>query len=494
MAKCNTKSYVIEFNLATTENDDAILETRFRIVCHITNVLVKHAIHCIKNLERDKTYKIIMNNYSKTKKFSKGEKETLKKLRMKYGLSEYQFHSYAKLQSNQYDIGSTIVQKIATRTWSSVYSYLYKNGEMIHFKKYRDIKSYENKCNGSNITFKNNVIYNNGLKMPIKYKKNDVLINNALKDIKNNYTKVKYCRIIRKWHKNKYVYKCQLILEGIPPKKKNIPTLIDKTVGIDIGTSTIAVVSDDKHIFKELAENIALIDREKRRLQRHRDRQNRANNPNNFNSDGTVKKGCKYWYCSNAMIKTDNKIKTLCQKRSNQLKQSHILLANEILKLGSNIIVEDMQWSVLAKKAKKTEISDKTGKYKKKERFGKTITNHAPSMLINIINTKLGYIDKQVNKVDCFKTAATKFNHLTGELMDITLSNRYVYINNQKVQRDLHSAFNLKYIIISKDKYEYDINAMNKNFNNFILKHNELLNLLRNEKQLGHKFPSCMGI
>lgn len=338
------------------------------------------------------------------------------------------------------------------------------------------------------------MISNNGLKMPIKYKKNDTLINNALKDIKNNYTKVKYCRIIRKWHKNKYVYKCQLILEGIPPKKNNIPILIDKTVGIDIGTSTIAVVSDNNYIFKELAENIALIDREKRQLQRHRDRQNKANNPNNFNIDGTVKKGCKYWHRSNAMIKTDNKIKTLCLKRSNQLKQSHILLANEILKLGSNIIVEDMQWSALAKKSKKTEISDKTGKYKKKKRFGKTIANHAPSTLISIINTKLGYIDKQVNKVDCFKTCATKFNHVTGEFMDTDLNTRFVNINGNEIQRDLHSAFNLKYIIISKDKYDYDINTMNENFDSFILKHNELLDSLKNQKQLGHKFPSCMGI
>ncbi|MDY3794782.1 MAG: hypothetical protein SO189_07505 [Erysipelotrichaceae bacterium] len=185
---------------------------------------------------------------------------------------------------------------------------------------------------------------------------------------------------------------------------------------------------------------------------------------------------------------------SLCLKRSNQLKQSHILLANEILKLGSNIIVEDMQWSALAKKSKKTEISNKTGKYKKKKRFGKTIANHAPSTLIDIINTKLSYIDKQVNKVDCFKTCATKFNHVTGEFMDTDLNTRFVNINGNEIQRDLHSAFNLKYIIISKDKYDYDINAMNENFDSFISKHNELLDSLKNQKQLGHKFPSCMGI
>ena len=35
---------------------------------------------------------------------------------------------------------------------------------------------------------------------------------------------------------------------------------------------------------------------------------------------------------------------------------------------------------------------------------------------------------------------------------------------------------------------------MNENFDSFISKHNELLDSLKNQKQLGHKFPSCMGI
>lgn len=68
-----------------------------------------------------------------------------------------------------------------------------------------------------------------------------------------------------------------------------------------------------------LAEGEASIGNDIKLLQRHWDRQNKINNPNNFNDDGTVKKGRKYWYFSKEMIKTDNKIKTLYQKRSNQL-------------------------------------------------------------------------------------------------------------------------------------------------------------------------------
>ena len=54
-----------------------------------------------------------------------------------------------------------------------------------------------------------------------------------------------------------------------------------------------------------------------------------------------------------------------------------------------------------------------------------------------------------IYKVDCFKTFATKFNHVTGEFMDTDLNTRFVNINGNEIQRDLHSAFNLKYISIN---------------------------------------------
>lgn len=55
-----------------------------------------------------------------------------------------------------------------------------------------------------------------------------------------------------------------------------------------------------------------------------------------------------------------------------------------------------MQWTALTKKARQTEKSEETVKYKKKKRYDKTIANRAPSMLIDIINMKPSYIDKRL--------------------------------------------------------------------------------------------------
>lgn len=486
-----TKSYIIELMLETSSNDDLVLKARFNIIHHITNVMVKHAKGMVNQLERDIQYRQIMNN-RKGKKFTKEEKQQLTDLRLKYGLSEYQFHKYVVTQKKMYEkhISIHVAQKIASKVWKSVDKYLFSNGKEIHFKKKEDVNSFEGKSNATGIRFKDGYVYTNGLKLKTKYRKNDKYIKYAL----DNH-RIKYCRIKRIWHKHQYRYYVDLIMEGIPNKTRNYG---NQTLGIDIGPSTIAVVSDSECLLQELAHNVNSIEQDLRKLQRHRDRENRANNPNNFNEDGTVIKGKHKWYKSKRMKLTDDKIKSLYQKRANQLKEAHNLLANKIVSLGTNIVVEDMDWVTLAKKSKNTEKSLKTGKFKRKKRFGKTIANHAPSKLIDIINTKLSYIDKKVTKVDCFKTAATKFNHLTGEYMNVNLKDRYVNIDNNQIQRDLHSAFNLKHILITKTKdeiiYDYNLEAMNQNFNQFINNHNTCINELIKQKQLGIKFPSCMSI
>ena len=85
----------------------------------------------------------------------------------------------------------------------------------------------------------------------------------ALESLEND---IKYCRIVRKPFKNGYKYFLQLIIEGYPPQKRingkvnhgNLrPTTLKSSVkgkvGIDIGTSTIAVCSNNKLILDELA-------------------------------------------------------------------------------------------------------------------------------------------------------------------------------------------------------------------------------------------------
>lgn len=485
------RRFALTLRLMTTEEDEAILAKRFRIASHIYNVMVKEARKRLHKLRKDKEYKEIMKHLSVSKgKYRKGDKTRLRELNRLYGLSEYDFHFYIDRGQKQYsqNIDSQARQKIATNVWRATEKVLYSTGKTIHFHKEGNLKSISGKSNATGIRYRNEYLLWNGLDIPVRIRKNDSYARECFEH------DICYCRIVRRWHKHKYRYYIQIVFKGIPPQKHMIED-DNIQVGIDIGPSTIAVVSSRGVVLTEMASDVDSIDAKIKRLNRKMDRQRRINNPDNYNENGTIKRQSKTfkrsWKWSGQMKKTSHRIRHLYALRASKLKQSHFMLANEILKLGTDIYIEDMSMQGLAKRSKKTEISEKTGRYKRKKRFGKSIGNHAPAMLINILNNKLSYMDREICKVNTYETRLSQLNHLTGEYEKHGLSDRWKVIGKYNVQRDLYSAFLLSNM---KTQNEVDIDACFDNFNSFMTYHDVKIDELRKQKHDGMKFPSCMGI
>ena len=484
--------FIIQLKLDTTKTDSRILEKRFRIANHIHNVMVKEARRRLSRLYRDSEYKEIISHLKASQgKYRPGDKQKLRDIQRAYGLSEYQFHAYVDKGQSQYskNIDSHSRQKIATHVWQATASCIFGGGKDIHFHKLVHCHSIEGKSNTSGIRYRNNRLCWNGLYIPVIIKKNDSYICEALGH------DICFCRIVRRWHKHQYRYYLQLVMKGISPCR-NVPDIHNTSkVGIDIGPSTIACVSEKGVILTELTEDVPAIDRRLRAMQRKLDRQRRMNNPNNYNHDGTIKKDTKtfkkIWKTSRHMSNTADEIRALYKKRAERLKQSHNRLANSILSLGTDIYIEDMDMMALAKRTQKTEVSEQTGKYKKKKRFGKSISNHAPSMLIDTIDRKLAYIERDICKVDTYQVKASQLNHITGEYIKPQLSERWKTIGAYVVQRDLYSAFLLSNMA---DQATVDIDECFNHYEDFIIMHNNAIEELIERKNTGKRFPSCMGI
>lgn len=106
--------------------------------------------------------------------------------------------------------------------------------------------------------------------------------------------KVKYVRLVRRKIAGSNHFYAQLVCEGKPfVKPKNI--LGTGNTGLDLGPSTIAVVSESGAQLKQFASELEFQDKQIRKLQRRMDRSRRATNPDNYNSNGTAKKGKKQW-------------------------------------------------------------------------------------------------------------------------------------------------------------------------------------------------------
>jgi len=85
---------------------------------------------------------------------------------------------------------------------------------------------------------------------------------------------IAYCRVVRKWVRKKYKFYVQIVFKGIPPAKRNKETGHFKRttgsgdVGLDIGLSTLAIVSEKKVKLLVLADRVRSFEGEKRLLQR----------------------------------------------------------------------------------------------------------------------------------------------------------------------------------------------------------------------------------
>ena len=488
MRKSKTPSFCLTLRLLPTEDGKVELEKRFRMGAHLYNICVKEALKRLNNLLKDREFQVLIRKPKKTD----DDKKKLEALREKYDLiGRYSLESYLNRGRQKFEkhIDSDTCAKIAQTVWCSVEAFLFKDGERVHFKRLNHFTSMECKTNKFGILFKNENIKWKGLCIPVRVKEKDSY---AKQCIQNN--RVKYCRIKRRWHKHEWRYYVDLVMEGFPPMKER--KIGEGRVGIDIGTSTIAAVSEANMVFKELNDGIESIDAEIRRLNRKLDRQRRANNPGNYNANGTIKRDSKtfhkVWRKSKQQRLTEDKIRERYAKRSAKLSHFQDGLANEIVSMGDEIVIETMNFQGLQKRAKKTEKSDKTGRYKKKKRFGKSISIHAPSSLIKKIKTRLAYHKGSFIEVDTYKMKASQANHITGEYMSSDLKNRWKeLIPDLFVQRDLYSAFLL---YNAKNKEEIDFELCEQTFDNFFNGHNRLIDKLHKQKKKGKIFPSCMGI
>jgi hypothetical protein len=446
MARKNTPTYTLELPLNIPVWQQNRLEKKFKIARYVYNSCLGEALKRHKRVKADKEHRVLLCVPK-----SKERDKQLSEIRLAYGFSEYGLHNFVKPIQRKFkeSIGSFEAQKLATRAFRAVEKLHFGKAKKVHFKGFADDISVENKSNATGLRYadgnilwgdrptKKNPKPKNLLCIPVAPKANDEYAYLALMD------RTKYVRILKREVRGKVRFFVQLIQEGYPPTKRKRKMAEDETkrVGLDIGSSTIAISSEDTVQLRELAPECHADEKKLRCIHRAMDRSKHATNLQNYNENGTIKKGRKTWTYSKRYIQLRRERKELYRKIAVQRKQSHEKLANEILELGSDVRVETMRFKSLQKRAKKTTRNKKNGKINPKKRFGKSIGNHAPAMLLTIIDRKLRYQGRTIKKIDTYATKASQFNHLTGEYTKKQLSERWNVFGGFSIISYLYSAF-----------------------------------------------------
>lgn len=373
----------------------------------------------------------------------------------------------------KYGIDAVFGLTKAEDVWSGMEKCLYDNGKTMHFSKYGELPCIRAKqisrgiplsVKGGNLRFKFHGI-EFGIKADDRFQNDEVnavlayLASADEMDKKAVDTFMEYgccidtyrpcyASLVVKKIRKKYRIFLHLTIEGkAVPKYDRYGKPRYKygkgTVGADIGTQTVAYTSKTEVGLKNLSErgnSITRSERLERLYYRAMDRSRRATNPDNYNPDGTVRKGKKVWQYSNHYRKLKYRHAELCRKNAINRQLAINEDVNHIRSLGHMLITEPKNFSKLARKAKETTVNKK-GKYNRKKRFGRSVKKRCPGGFQTALEKKFtntGGMYIEVPK----DYRASQYDHTADAYMKKKLSDRMYHLyDGTIVQRDWYSSF-----------------------------------------------------
>ena len=335
----------MELKLLSSKQDEGVLDLCFKYAWRIKVQLVKHArrqiqklredIHCRGLLAERAALKTAKDRFAAKRRTAIDHE--LNDIRMSYGLTKYQFKLWVQPLQHRYGryIDSRTAQCIADDIWTAVDKYIFGDGKRLHIPHLNDVHSIESNDNKTGIRYRSGHILWKSLNMQISRDKSNSYESEALT------RRVKYCRIVRKQFPGRWHYYVQLVMEGTPPQKHVVGS---GRVGIDPGTLSAAVVSGRACILTALNDGVSDHENQIKRIQRAMDRSRRSMNPDNYKSDGTVRKGHGRWVYSKRYRALQRAKRSLERRQAASLKCHHERLANDILELGDDVYTEDMNY------------------------------------------------------------------------------------------------------------------------------------------------------
>lgn len=267
------------------------------------------------------------------------------------------------------------------------------------------------------MVFEDNALSWSGLEIPCIVENNEVIAYGLKPE-----HRVKYCRLVRRKINSRNRFYVQLVLEGKPYQNPKHKIGIEE-IGLDVGPSTIAVVGDTRAELKQFCSELTPKQREKRKMQRKMERQRRAANPENYNENGTIKKGKKKWEKSNRYKKTSSELAELDRKLAAHRKSLHGRDQNDIIAMGTRIKAEKISYKALQKM------------------YGRSVFLRAPSMFMGGLKRKAENAGGHLIEFPTNSTKLSQVCHICGNHVEKSLSQRWHICCGMEVQRDLYSAF-----------------------------------------------------
>lgn len=418
-SKERTDSFIATLRLKTTTKQEKQLLVLSECARMLYNSVLGETKSRMNALKNTALYQQTIRIPKNTKENKETRKQNFKYINEQFGFTDASLQAFGTKTKNASKfiaehLGTHVCQKISTRAFKAQQKVALRQSKKAKFKRKGEFVSLEGKNNKTFLRYSNGYALIGDITCKCLIDPKDKWMQYALNQ------RIKYCRLICKMMKSKKVFYLQLILEGKPYQKYEIGT---EETGLDIGPSTLAVVSDTSAELKQFCNELDFLDKEKRRNQRKLDRQRRKNNPQNYDEKGRIKKGRKTWMYSKRYMKTKAIIQEYERKLSEQRKTLHGKEVNSIFKQSKIVKTEKLSYKAFQKL------------------FGKSVGRRAPSQFIQRLKQRM---ESNGGIFQEFSTYKTKLSQTCqcGIIKKKKLSQRWHKCECGVVsQRDLYSAF-----------------------------------------------------
>lgn len=420
MPRAKTPTFVLELPLVVSQSDERIILSRLEAGRRLYNAVLHEALKRLNAMRSSEDW-----NVARSLPAGKYRSESIGSICKNFGFTEFALHSFVKIvrKAAGWDnrLSAQETQTLATRVFQTVREYVFGGRGKPRFKSVnRPLHSLEGKQNTTGIRFLKElgVVQWTGLILPARVKDTEYFTE-ALKN------KTKYCRIVWKNLNGRKRFYVQLMQEGLAPNgKKYIAT--DNSVGLDIGPSNVAIVSENVAALEMLAPNIIQPWKETKRLQRKLDRSRRAMNPQNYTTNGTIRRGVKLnWKASSRYKRTVVALATTERKLASGRKRDHGELVNKILAQGNVVKTEALSYKGFQKN------------------FGRSAKVRASGLFYSILTRKAESAGGKVENLNTRALAMSQYDHISCAKTKKPLSQRHHNLADGKccIQRDIYSAF-----------------------------------------------------
>lgn len=220
----------------------------------------------------------------------------------------------------------------------------------------------------------------------------------------------------------------QLVQEGVAPLRATVLARLAEAGscgGLDMGPSRIAWATEKEAGEFRFCAEVDRPHQEIRRLQRHLDRQRRANNPQNFDEKGRVRPGKKRWSVSNRQRKTETQLREAQRVEAATRKTAHGRYINFLLSKA-------LHWR-----------DDGVSPRALQRRYGKSVGARAPGRFMTELTRKAERAGGSRTIIDVYRLKTSQYDHATDSFRKKALSERWHEFGDGRgrVHRDIYSAF-----------------------------------------------------